>query len=424
MLPASPDATRLNKYCAEDTEMIANTANNQRPIFERPILETPFYESYKHLIQNDQYEEWSGYTTLASFANDGQEYFAVRNTCGVYDLCPMIKYDISGADAERYMNRLVTRNIKKMLPERVTYTVWCNDDGHVIEDGTVFRLAPTEFRLCCAERQIEWLLDSSIGYDVVITEVTQDIAALAVQGPISCNILKKMGFTGVEVLKPFQLGNFSLNGYDVMISRTGFTGDLGYELWIDAEHADDLWQALFKAGELFGIRMIGSLALDMLRIEAGLILVNVEYMSCFQTVRPNRARTPFELGLDWVVDMNKGHFIGRRALVAAQKNSLKRKLVGIDVDWNKQADGALLYDSKTCSRQIGEVTSALWSPTLKRNIALAYLDAPYYAGEKSMWAEVYLHRECQWERKVYECHVTPKPFYAPERKRLTPPEDL
>ena len=404
--------------------MSANTANNQRPLFERPILETPFYESYKHLIQNNHYEEWAGYTTLASYANEGQEYFAVRNTCGVYDLCPMIKYDISGPDAERYMNRLVTRNIKKMLPERVTYTVWCNDDGHLIEDGTVFRLAPTRFRLCCAERQLEWLLDSAIGYDVSISDVTTDIAALAVQGPISCNILKKAGFRGVENLKPFQLATFSLNSYEVMISRTGFTGDLGYELWIDTENADDLWQALFSAGKPFGIRMIGSLALEMLRIEAGLVLVNVEFMSCFQTVRANRERTPFELGLDWVVDMNKGHFIGRRALLAAQKNGLKRKLVGIDIDWNKQADGALIYDSKKCSRQIGEVTSAMWSPILKRNIALAYLDAPYFNGDKPMWVEVYLHRECQWERKVFKCRVTPKPFYSPDRKKLTPPADL
>jgi aminomethyltransferase len=185
--------------------MIANTANNRRPLSERPILETPFYESYKHLVQNDRYEEWAGYTTLASYACEVQEYFAVRNTCGVYDMCPMIKYDISGPDAERYMNRLVTRDVRKLLPKRVMYTVWCNDNGHVIEDGTVFRLAPDMFRLCCAERQLEWLEDSAIGYDVVINEVTQDIAALAVQGPTSCNILKKMGLEGVQALKPFQL---------------------------------------------------------------------------------------------------------------------------------------------------------------------------------------------------------------------------
>jgi aminomethyltransferase len=404
--------------------MIANTPNNQRPIHERPILETPFYSSYKHLIQNDQYEEWAGFTTLASFACDGQEYFSVRNTCGVFDMCPMIKYDISGPDAERYMNRLVTRNIKKMLPDRVTYTVWCNDNGHIIEDGTVFRFSATEFRLCCAERQCEWLADCAIGYDVNISNVSQDIAALAVQGPVSCNILKKMGFDGVENLKPFQLGNFTLNNYEVMISRTGFTGDLGYELWVEAENAADLWQSLFHLGGPLGMRMIGSAALEMLRIEAGLILVDAEYMSCFHTVKTNRERTPFELGLDWVVDMNKGHFNGRRALVEAQKKPLKQKLVGLDIDWNRQADGALIYDSKDCQRQIGEVTSALWSPILKRNIALAYINSPYYDGDKPMWAEVYLHRECQWERKVYACKVTTKPFYNPERKRLTPPNDM
>lgn len=404
--------------------MIANTPNNLRPIYERPVLETPFYSSYKHLIQNDQYEEWAGYTTLASFAGEGQEYFSVRNTCGVYDMCPMIKYDISGPDAERFMDHLVTRNITKMLPERVTYTVWCDDNGHLIEDGTVFRLSPTKFRLCCAERQCDWLADSAKYYDVTINNVTQDIAALAVQGPVSCNILKKMGFLGVENLKPFQLATFKLNNYEVMISRTGFTGDLGYELWIDAENADNLWQALFLVGEPLGMRMIGSAALEMLRIEAGLILVDAEYMSCFQTVKANRDRTPFELGLDWVVDMDKGNFNGRRALIEAQRKPLKQKLVGIDIEWNRQADGALIYDSANCERQIGEVTSALWSPILKRNIALAYIDAPYYDGKKAMWAEVYLHRECQWERKVYPCCITDKPFYNPERKKLTPPNDM
>jgi aminomethyltransferase len=413
-----------NKSFGEVVEMIANTVNNRRHYSERPVLETPFYESYKHLIQNDRYEEWAGYTTLASYGCEVQEYFAVRNTCGVYDMCPMIKYDIGGPDAERYLNRLVTRNVAKMLPQRVMYTTWCNDNGHIIEDGTLFRLSDNAYRLCCAERQIEWLEDSAIGYEVTITEVTEDIAALAIQGPISCNILKKMGFAGVENLKPFQLNTFALNGYEVMISRTGFTGDLGYEAWVDAANAADLWQALFAAGSVFGIRMIGSDALDMLRIEAGLILVDVEYKSCFQTVLANRDRTPFELGLGWAVDMNKGHFIGRRALLEAQKQGLKRKLVGLDIDWNKQADGALIYDSKDCARQVGEVSSALWSPILKRNIALAYLDAPWFENQKEMWAEIYLHRECMWERKVFKCRVTDRPFYSPERRKLTPPKDL
>ena len=404
--------------------MIADTANNRRHHSERPVLETPFYESYKHLIQNDRYEEWAGYTTLASYESEAQEYFAVRNTCGVYDMCPMIKYDISGPDAERYLNRLMTRNVAKVQPNRVIYTAWCNDDGYMIEDGTLFRFEDDQFRLCSAERQIEWLLDSAIGYDVTIQEVTEDIAALAIQGPISCTILKRLGFAGVEELKPFQLTTFTLNGYAVMVSRTGFTGDLGYEAWIDAEHAGDFWSALFAAGELYGIRMIGSTALEMLRIEAGLILVDAESLSCFHTVRANRDRTPFELGLDWVVDFEKGHFNGRRALLKAREDGLTRKLVGLDIDWNKQADGALIYDSKDCARQIGEVTSALWSPILKRNVALAYLDAPWFEGDKEMWVEIYLHRECMWERRVFKCRVTERPFYSPARRRQTPPPEM
>ena len=408
---------------APNMSNMSNMSNNQRPLFERPVLETPFYECYKHLIQNDQYEEWAGYTTLASFACEAQEYFAVRNSCGVYDISPMIKYRISGPDAERYVNRLITRDARKMLPQRVIYTVWCDDKGHVIEDGTLFRLAATDFRLCCAERQLDWLLDSAIGYDVQVRDETADVVGLAVQGPASCNILKKMGLAGVENLKPFQLGFFELNGFEIMISRTGFTGDLGYELWAAAEHASALWQPLFQTGAALGIRMIGSRALNMLRIEAGLLLVNVEFMSCFQTVRLQRDRTPYELGLDWVVDLKKGHFTGRNALLAAQKKGLRRKLVGLDIDWNKQADGALIYDSESGTRQIGEVTSALWSPILKQNIALAYIDAPHFEGQSEMWAEVYLHRECVWERKMLRCRVAEKPFFVPERKKRTPPLD-
>jgi len=406
------------------TTTTTTTTSKLRPLYQRPVLETPFYSSYKHLIQNDQYEEWGGYTTLVSFACEGQEYFSVRNSCGVYDLSPMLKYRISGPDAERYLNRLVTRDVKKMLPDRVVYCVWCDDNGHIIEDGTLFKFSETEFRLCCAEHQIEWLLDSAIGYEVDIEEVTTDIASLAVQGPVSCNVLKKMGFSGVENLKPFQLATFSLPGFEVMVSRTGFTGDLGYELWVDASHAAPLWEALFVAGKSRGIRMIGSAALDMLRIEAGLIMVEVEFMSCFHTVRHLRERNPFELGLHWLVDFEKGPFTGRQALIEAGKNKPKRRLIGLDIDWNKQADGALIYDSKDCSTQIGEISSALWSPVLKQNIALAFLDAPFYEGNKAMWAEVYMHRECQWERQVFECRVTPKPFYSPQRKTLTPPADL
>jgi aminomethyltransferase len=162
----------------------------------------------------------------------------------------------------------------------------------------------------------------------------------------------------------------------------------------------------------------------MLRIEAGLMQVGDEFMSCLQTVRLGRDRTPFELGLDWLVDLEKGHFNGRRALLEARKNGLKRKLVGLDIDWNKQADGALIYSGESAERQVGEVTSALWSPTLKQNIALAFLDAPWFEGNKEMWAEIYLHRECQWERKMFRCRVTRKPFYSPGRKTLTPPNEM
>jgi aminomethyltransferase len=198
--------------------------------FRQPLLKTPFHARARALSQVDSFIPWSGYTTVDVFTTVEQEYFAIRNATTLYDLTPMVKYRIAGRDALPYLNRLVTRDLGKLRPNRVAYTVWCNDAGHVIDDGTVFRLGEGEYRLCTAERQLDWLLDSSIGFDVEIAEVTEQIAALAVQGPTSCAVLKAAGLAGVERLKPFDIGYFQVAGAEVTVSRTGFTGDLGYEI--------------------------------------------------------------------------------------------------------------------------------------------------------------------------------------------------
>ncbi|MGB6308320.1 MAG: hypothetical protein WBF89_11030, partial [Steroidobacteraceae bacterium] len=201
------------------------------PHFKQPLLKTPFHERARALSQVDSFIPWAGYTTVDVFTTMEQEYFAIRNATTLYDLTPMVKYRVTGPDALPYLNRLVTRDIAKLKPDRVAYCVWCNDAGHLIDDGTIFRLGADEYRLCTAERQIDWLLDSAIGFDVQIGEVTEQIAALAVQGPTSCAVLKALGLQGVEKLKPFEIGYFSHGTYRLTVSRTGFTGDLGYELW-------------------------------------------------------------------------------------------------------------------------------------------------------------------------------------------------
>ena len=394
------------------------------PHFKQPLLKTPFHDRARALAQVDSFIPWAGYTTVDVFTTMEQEYFAIRNATTLYDLTPMVKYRVSGPDALAYLNRLVTRDIAKLRPDRVSYCVWCNDAGHLIDDGTVFRLGADEYRICTAERQLDWLLDSAIGFDVEIDEITEQIAALAVQGPTSGAVLKALGLHGIEKLKPFEIGYFTLQGHRLTVSRTGFTGDLGYELWMEPEAAEVIWDALMEAGSSRGIRAIGSQALNVARIEAGFLLPNVDFVSAEHTIRTGRDRSPLELGLGWLVDFRKGHFTGRRALLNESIQGLRRQLVGLDIAGNKPAHNSLLYTDDSGRREIGSVTSAIWSPTCKRNIALAIVDAPHFKVGATVWAEIYLSRELVWERRMSRAQVVERPFFAPERRRATPPAEF
>ena len=392
--------------------------------FEQPLLRTPFHQRARALSQVDSFIPWAGYTTVDVFTTVEQEYFAIRNAATLYDLTPMVKYRVVGRDALAYLNRLVTRDVAKLQPDRVAYCLWCNDAGHLIDDGTIFRLGESEYRICTAERQIDWLLDSGLGFDVQISEVTEQIAALAVQGPTACAVLKAAGLTGVDRLKPFEIGYFTLDKYRVTVSRTGFTGDLGYEVWMKPAEAVEIWDVLMAAGRSRGIRAIGSQALNMARIEAGFLAPNVDFVSAEHTIRTGRDRSPLELGLKWAVDFNKGHFTGRRALLVEQQRGAQRQLVGLDIAGNKPARNALLYTDSSGRREIGSVSSAIWSPTCKRNIALAMVDAPHFKIGSTVWAEIYLSRELVWERRMSRAQVVERPFFAPQRRRATPPAEF
>lgn len=396
------------------------------PHFRQPLLKTPFHERARALSQVDSFVAWSGYSTVDVFTTVEQEYFAIRNSTSVYDLTPMVKYRIAGAGALRFLNRLMTRDMRKLAPGRVAYSVWCNDSGHLIDDGTVFCLAANKYRLCTAERQLDWLSASRIGFDVEIAEVTEEVAALALQGPTSCALLRALGLDGVERLKPFELGQFAMPpaAQPVMVSRTGFTGDLGYELWMQPADAEGVWDALMDAGRTRGIRPIGSRALNIARIEAGFLLPNLDFISAAHTLRIGTERSPLELGLGWLVDFGKGHFTGRRALLEEQRHGPARLLVGLDVAGNKPAHNALLYADRAGKKQVGSVTSATWSPTTKRNLALAMVDAPHFAMGATVWAEIYLNRELTWQRRMARARVVERPFYAPARRRATPPADF
>ncbi|MCP4299469.1 MAG: aminomethyl transferase family protein, partial [Gammaproteobacteria bacterium] len=283
-------------------------------------LKTPFHSRLADLDTVNEWHEWKGYSSADSLYCEDMEYFAIRNATAVFDLTPMTKYRISGPDALDYLNRLVTRDMAKIRPGRVAYAVWCDDQGQVIDDGTIFHLREGEYRLCSQERHFAWLNAAAIGFDVTITHETEDVAALAVQGPTSFSVLNKMGLEGLDTLKPFGLTHFDFQGTELMVSRTGFTADLGYELWIDPGKAETLWDALFAAGELFGIRAIGTHALEMARIEAGFLAAYMEFLPVDETVRTGRSRSPLELGLDWLVDLKKPNFNGRRALAEEKRN--------------------------------------------------------------------------------------------------------
>jgi aminomethyltransferase len=408
---------------ADSKPIAKHVTEGGAPIWRKPMLTTPFFECYEPLVETRAFRMWGGYNTLTYFSSIEHEYFAIRNTTSVFDLTPMVKYDIRGPGAEDFLSRLLTRDVRKLKKNRVTYTMWCDDDGNVIDDGTVFKLGKDKYRLCTAERQLDWFLDSAIGFDVSIREITADIAALALQGPTSCSTLKHLGFEGVENLKPFEIGHFGQLGYEVMVSRTGFTGDLGYELWLDPSDAKPFWNSLMEAGSHRGIRPIGYGALEMARIEAGLLLPDSEFVNAEFTLRVNRGRTQLELGMDWLVDFEKGHFTGRRALLEQKKQGVPRMLVGLEVDGKKPAHDALVFDKEHGGREIGFTTCSLWSPTLKNNIAMALIDAPHYKGEGELWAEFYIKRELVWQKRRVRCKVVPRPFFAPERRKLTPPLD-
>jgi aminomethyltransferase len=394
------------------------------PHFLRPLIKTPFHDRARALCQTDSFIPWSGYTTVDVFTTMEQEYFAIRNAATLYDLTPMIKYRVAGPDALAYLNRLVTRDIAKLRPNRVAYCVWCNDEGQLIDDGTIFRLGESEYRLCTAERQLDWLLDSALGFEVSVEEVTDTVAALALQGPTSCAVLKTLGLAGVERLKPFDIGVFRIADAPVTISRTGFTGDLGYEIWMEPAAAEAVWDALMGAGRSRGIRAIGSQALNVARIEAGFVSPHVDFLSAEQTIRTGRDRSPFELGLGWLVNFDKGHFTGRRALLAEERAGPRRRLVGLDIEGNKPAHNALVYADRSGRREAGHVSSAVWSPTCKRNLALAMVDASHIAMGSEVWVEIYLNRELVWERRMSRAVVVERAFFAPARRLATPPADF
>ncbi len=389
--------------------------------FRTAVYPTPFHPRSSQLNVLNEWHRWKDYTISDAYFDQALEYAAIRNACAVFDLSPMTKHRITGPDALPFLNRLITRDVAKIKPARVGYCVWCDDQGKVIDDGTVFHMRAGDYRLCSQERQLEWLMRSTHGFNVSVVEDTHEVAGLALQGPTSCAVLKAIGCSGVERLAPFDIGWYPFAGGELMVSRTGYTGDLGYELWVEPAQALPLWDALFDQGAAHGIRPMGTHALEVARIEAGFIQAQIDFMPADQAIYLDRARSPFELDLGRLVDFSKPNFNGRRALLEEQQRGSRFRLVRLDIEGNKPARAAYIYDRKR--KVVGTVTSAEWSPSAKANIALASMHMPWGLPGDELWAEIYYQRELKWSRVMARCRVVPGAFYDPPRRRATPAAD-
>jgi aminomethyltransferase len=388
--------------------------------FRQALQRTPFHDRISALSTTETWTGWNTYKVARVVDKLSAEYFAVRSGCAVMDLTPMEKYRITGKDAYAYLDRLLTRDISTLKPGRVTYVVWCDDAGKVIDDGTLFQFGEQDYRLCSQHHQLDWLLMSASGYDVQIETETHDVAALAVQGPTSYSVLTAAGIGGLEQLKPFGIVDLRCGDIPVTVSRTGYTGDLGYEVWVEPADALRLWDAIFSVQDQYDIQPMGLDALEMVRIEAGFIMPGFDFNTAESTIRNGYDRSPYEVGLGWVVNLDKGHFTGRKALIAEKAQPIKRRLTKIVVDGNKPVGEAFVYTGKG-GKLVGEIKCTIWSPVLKANLALADIDYVNGRLPGKPWARFDYQRELKWRTAWAECHAQTKSFYNPDHRSATPP---
>lgn len=393
---------------------------------------TAVHDRTFRLCESLNYREWSGYYAVSVYEmHHEHEYNAIRNACALIDISPLFKYLISGRDAAKLLNRVITRDVGKVAPGQVIYTPWCDEQGKVIDDGTVSRLDETTFRMTAADPSLRWLRINALGMDVAIEDISEKTAALALQGPTSGALLKKAAQADVANLKYFRVTRGTIGGVPVDISRTGYTGDLGYEIWIPWSDAVRVWDALMDQGRPFDIHAAGMLALDIARIEAGLILIEVDYNSSKKAMIPEQKYSPYEIGLGRLVHLDKPHFIGRAALAEENRRGPKRRLVGLEVDWTeveKRFEGAGLTPQvpSTASRtavpvfsggtQVGKATSSTWSPLLKKMVALASVGSEHAATGGRLEMELTVEAT----RHKVGVKVGDLPFFSPARKTATP----
>jgi len=389
-----------------------------------PLFHSPFHEQFSSQMRGGLWNDWGGYKAATVVQDEELEYFAIRSTCSLFDASPLIKYRIEGPDAEIFLNKLTLRNVSSLNSGKVQYTAWCDDEGFVLDDGTLFKFAENKFRLCCQERHLPWLLDSALGLNVKILDETDLFAALSIQGPTSAAVLKSSGFAQISKLEPFDLINLPFEGNEITISRTGFTGDLGYEIFLPNVLASKLWDSIWNTGEKFGIRAIGFNALNLARIETGFIIANTDFITSEHALREDRKRRPDEISLGWMVDLNKDHFNGKTAIINARQNNQNSFCsVALEIEGKESAEGSIIYHNK--SKEVGIITSAAWSPTAKKSIALATLQNPFGTKYKNnLWVEIYALRELQYHKLMRKVTIVKRPFVKLPRRTMTPPLDF
>lgn len=394
---------------------------------------TAVHERTFALCESLNYREWSGYYTVSAYESHHEhEYNAIRNAAALIDVSPLFKYMVTGPDAARLVDRLITRDVTKMTVGQVYYTPWCDEHGKVIDDGTVSRLGEQAFRWTAADPSLRWFRQNADGMNVQIEDVSEEIAALALQGPTSARLLRAVASADIDRLKYFRVTNGTIAGVEVDISRTGYTGDLGYEIWMPAGRALSVFDALMEGGKPFDIKPAGMLALDVARIESGLLLVEVDFFGSRKAMIPSQMYTPYELGMGRLVSLDKVRFIGQRALREEHTRGPARQIVGIEIDWNEveklyDAAGLAPAVAATASRvavpvyrngrQVGKATSTTWSPVLKRMIALASIDRPHFAEGTALQFEMTVEAV----RHRVGARVVKTPFFNPPRKIGTPP---
>jgi aminomethyltransferase len=393
---------------------------------------SPFHDRTFPLCESLSYRDWAGYYAPSSYEPlHEHEYNAIRNAAALIDVSPLFKYDVTGRDATVLVNRIITRDAARLGPGQVAYTPWCDEHGRILDDGLVMRVDENNFHWTAADPNLRWIRQNAAGLDVQIEDVSERVAALSIQGPTSAAVLRAVAEADIDGLKYFHLTSGQIAGLDVEITRTGYTGDLGYEVWMTTEHAVPVWDALMQGGAAHGIRPTGLLALDVARIEAGLLLIDVDFFGARKALTTTQYYTPLEMGLDRLVDFLKPQFIGRDALLQQQRGGVPRRIVGLAVEWT---DVEALYTAvglpplavATASRvpvpvfagnrQVGRMTSSTWSPVLKQMIGLATIDAPF-AGTAS---EVEVEHTVDVVRHRVRATVVPTPFFNPKRKTQTP----